>query len=110
MEPSMNPALEAQAVGRVYRLGQTKSVQVIRMRVEDTIESRMATVLAKKYGASKKPAPAEEASSKEGEGDEEGKEGKGEKCKVSATIAVGHLASDKAPSLLEDEFDALYGV
>ncbi len=83
------------------------------MRVEDTIESRMAEVLLKKYGASKKAAPQEAAAaavtSKKGEGEGE-KEGKGEECKVSATIAVGHLASDKTPSLLQDEFDALFGV
>ena len=29
-EPAVNPALEAQAAGRVYRLGQRKSVQVKR--------------------------------------------------------------------------------
>ncbi|KAK9805422.1 hypothetical protein WJX73_004034 [Symbiochloris irregularis] len=38
MEPSINPALEAQAAGRVHRLGQTRPTRVIRLLVEGTIE------------------------------------------------------------------------
>ena len=30
MEPALNPALEAQAIGRVHRLGQNKAVEIVR--------------------------------------------------------------------------------
>lgn len=55
MEPAMNPALEAQAVGRVYRLGQRKPVTVIRMRMKDSFETRLAKVLKRKFDTAKKP-------------------------------------------------------
>lgn len=55
MEPAMNPALEAQAVGRVYRLGQRKPVTVVRMRMKDSFETRLAKVLKRKFDTAKKP-------------------------------------------------------
>lgn len=55
MEPAMNPALEAQAVGRVYRLGQRKPVTVIRMRMKDSFETRLEKVLKRKFDTAKKP-------------------------------------------------------
>ena len=50
MEPSFNPALEAQAIGRVHRLGQKRPVEIVRFIVNDSIESRMVSFLEKKYG------------------------------------------------------------
>ena len=50
MEPSLNPALEAQAMGRVVRLGQKRPVTVYRLVVEDSIDSRTREVLAQKLG------------------------------------------------------------
>ena len=41
MEPYWNPAVEQQAIDRVYRLGQTKPVIVIRYLVESSIEMNM---------------------------------------------------------------------
>ncbi|KAK9805425.1 hypothetical protein WJX73_004310 [Symbiochloris irregularis] len=38
MEPSSNPGLEAQAVGRVHRMGQTRETRVIRLLIEGTVE------------------------------------------------------------------------
>ena len=38
LEPQWNPAIEKQAIGRVLRLGQEKSVSVVRYVVEGTIE------------------------------------------------------------------------
>ena len=102
MEPAMNPALEAQAIGRVYRLGQRKSVQVIRMRVENTIETRMVDMLSKKFGEAKKPDP---------ERDNNGDVDTDDKAKSGdvAMAAVGHMTTDKA-NLVVNEFDALFGV
>jgi Superfamily II DNA/RNA helicases, SNF2 family len=57
MEPAMNPALEAQAIGRIYRLGQRKSVQVIKFVVQNSFESRLVKILKRKYGQATKPTP-----------------------------------------------------
>ncbi|MET9664837.1 DEAD/DEAH box helicase [Streptomyces sp. NPDC006475] len=43
-----NPAVEAQATDRAYRIGQTQPVQVHRMIAEGTIEDRIAEMLARK--------------------------------------------------------------
>jgi superfamily II DNA or RNA helicase len=41
MEPSFNVALEAQAIGRVYRMGQQREVSVTRLVIANSVESRM---------------------------------------------------------------------
>nr|WP_206441536.1 DEAD/DEAH box helicase [Streptomyces boncukensis] len=43
-----NPAVEAQATDRAYRIGQTKPVQVHRLITEGTIEDRIADMLRRK--------------------------------------------------------------
>ncbi|MEU3838502.1 DEAD/DEAH box helicase [Streptomyces sp. NPDC028635] len=43
-----NPAVEAQATDRAYRIGQTKPVQVHRMIAEGTVEDRIAALLESK--------------------------------------------------------------
>jgi SNF2 family DNA or RNA helicase len=43
MEPSFNQALEKQAIGRVYRMGQTRKVHVTRFVIENSIEENMLT-------------------------------------------------------------------
>ncbi|MFJ8588754.1 SNF2-related protein [Streptomyces sp. NPDC093595] len=43
-----NPAVEAQATDRAYRIGQTQPVQVHRLVAEGTIEDRIAAMLARK--------------------------------------------------------------
>ncbi|MFD8968780.1 DEAD/DEAH box helicase [Streptomyces sp. NPDC059568] len=43
-----NPAVEAQATDRAYRIGQDRPVQVHRMITEGTIEDRIADMLARK--------------------------------------------------------------
>jgi len=45
MEPNLNPAVEAQAIGRAYRMGQMSSVSVYRMVVKDTVEERIHKLL-----------------------------------------------------------------
>lgn len=50
MEPCFNPALEAQAVGRVHRLGQKRSVEIIRLLMKDSVDSRISEMLEKKHG------------------------------------------------------------
>ncbi|MFH8573564.1 DEAD/DEAH box helicase [Streptomyces sp. NPDC017993] len=43
-----NPAVEAQATDRAYRIGQTQPVQVHRMITEGTVEDRIAEMLSRK--------------------------------------------------------------
>ncbi|MFH8369950.1 DEAD/DEAH box helicase [Streptomyces sp. NPDC018031] len=43
-----NPAVEAQATDRAYRIGQTRPVQVHRMVTEGTVEDRIAALLERK--------------------------------------------------------------
>ncbi|XP_009580994.1 PREDICTED: E3 ubiquitin-protein ligase SHPRH-like, partial [Fulmarus glacialis] len=45
VEPILNPAHELQAIGRVHRIGQTKSTIVHRFLIKATIEERMQTML-----------------------------------------------------------------
>jgi SNF2 family DNA or RNA helicase len=56
LEPCMNPALEEQAFGRVYRLGQTRATQVKRLVAANTIEQRMRAVVESRVAG--RPAEA----------------------------------------------------
>lgn len=48
MDPWWNPAVEEQAVMRIHRIGQTKSVSIKRFIVKGTVEERMESVQARK--------------------------------------------------------------
>jgi hypothetical protein len=48
-EPLMNPAVEAQAIGRSQRMGQERVVTVHRLFIENTIEERVRAYVAKKH-------------------------------------------------------------
>jgi superfamily II DNA or RNA helicase len=48
MDPWWNPAVEAQAVDRTHRIGQTKPVMVYRMIAQDTIEEKVVKLQEKK--------------------------------------------------------------
>ncbi|MFE7749566.1 DEAD/DEAH box helicase [Streptomyces sp. NPDC057428] len=56
-----NPAVEAQATDRAYRIGQTQPVQVHRLIAEGTIEDRIAAMLARKQGIADAVLGADEA-------------------------------------------------
>jgi SNF2 family DNA or RNA helicase len=43
-----NPAVEAQATDRAYRIGQTRPVQVHRLIAEGTLEDRIGEMLVRK--------------------------------------------------------------
>ncbi|KAK7045972.1 hypothetical protein VNI00_006967 [Paramarasmius palmivorus] len=43
-----NPAVEKQAIGRAYRIGQTKKVKIYKMIAEDTIETRILELQKRK--------------------------------------------------------------
>lgn len=48
LEPQIKPSMEAQAIARAHRMGQSKTVRVHRMLVRNSIEERLREVLAKK--------------------------------------------------------------
>ena len=41
LEPCLNPALEAQAIGRVHRMGQTRPVSVYRLMIRGSVDEAM---------------------------------------------------------------------
>ncbi|MFF0200237.1 DEAD/DEAH box helicase [Streptomyces sp. NPDC005017] len=56
-----NPAVEAQATDRAYRIGQTRPVQVHRLIAEGTIEDRIADMLSRKSALAESVLGAGEA-------------------------------------------------
>jgi SNF2 family DNA or RNA helicase len=48
MEPWWNPAVEAQAIDRAHRIGQTRPVMVYRLIAKDTVEEKMMKIHAEK--------------------------------------------------------------
>ncbi|MEM9416155.1 MAG: C-terminal helicase domain-containing protein [Planctomycetota bacterium] len=48
MDPWWNPAVEAQAIDRTHRIGQTKPVFAYRMICEDTVEQRILELQGRK--------------------------------------------------------------
>ena len=101
MEPSFNPALEAQAIGRIHRLGQKRPVEIVRLVVKNSFEDRMMTFLEQKYGSK-----SQKQEQTESENDASDKKTVDEN--VCNTIA-GNLKTDKA-QLVAEEFDILFGV
>lgn len=51
IEPLLNVAVEAQAIGRVHRIGQVKPTTVHRMIVEETVEERVRDLGSQKMAA-----------------------------------------------------------
>ena len=47
-EPQLKPSIEKQAISRVYRMGQARTVTVHRLLVKDTIEERIMQILDNK--------------------------------------------------------------
>jgi superfamily II DNA/RNA helicase len=112
MEPCFNPALEAQAVGRVHRLGQKRDVEIIRLIMQDSVESRMLEILKKKYGGSGDTSDSPEGGANDsavGEDDDEDDGDKKPAAIVTAPVLVGSICTDKA-TVVAEEFDLLYGV
>lgn len=47
-EPQIKPTMEAQAIARAHRMGQTNTVQVHRLLTEDSVDERIREILANK--------------------------------------------------------------
>jgi superfamily II DNA or RNA helicase len=96
MEPCLNPALEAQAIGRVHRLGQKREVEIVRLIMKESVESRLLTLLEKKYGDSK-----DSKDSKDDSGDIS------TKPTSKKPLVVGNVCTDRT-MILTEEFDLLF--
>jgi len=48
MEPQMKPSTEWQAIARVHRMGQSKTVLVHRLIARDTVDERMVALIEEK--------------------------------------------------------------
>jgi len=101
MEPCFNPALEAQAIGRVHRLGQKRAVTITHLVMKDSVESRIRKMLEKKYGSASATAVLDDAEGTDDDDDD--------KKPAAKPAALGSIATDKA-TVMEDEFDLLFGV
>mmetsp|Transcript_12559 Transcript_12559/g.14725 ORF Transcript_12559/g.14725 Transcript_12559/m.14725 type:complete len:570 (-) Transcript_12559:449-2158(-) len=114
MEPATNPALEAQAIGRIYRLGQRKSVRVIRMYMAQSFETRLLGVLEKKYSSSRNKEKRstlniDGSESNTSDTDISSSDMLEPEPIASCTQVVGHMTKDKS-DLVKEEFDTLFGV
>ncbi|PNH06056.1 DNA repair protein RAD5 [Tetrabaena socialis] len=58
MEPCMNPAMEEQAIGRAWRMGQQRPVVVKRLVVQGSVEERIMEVVRTRRAASGSSAAA----------------------------------------------------
>lgn len=65
--PTWNPCIETQAVGRVYRQGQSRKVRVMRMVMKDSIEQKCLEIQEQKRGIinDRLPAAASSAAAEE---------------------------------------------
>ena len=129
MEPALNPALEAQAIGRVHRLGQKHKVEVLRLIMTESVETRMLKLSAKKFGVKFGSDSDDDTDNSSGDGaqkndgDDDDDDRKvaaspsssAQKKKKKKTpqkpgeVATGALRQDKA-QMAADEFDLLFGV
>ena len=51
-EPQLKPTMEAQAIARAHRMGQTNTVQVHRLLTENSVDERIREILAEKSSSS----------------------------------------------------------
>lgn len=74
IEPAWNPAVEAQAMDRIHRLGQTRPVMVKKLIMKNTIEERMLDVQKRKQDLANQVGEKRGSSSKADERAEKHKE------------------------------------
>jgi len=106
LEPSVNPALEEQAIGRVYWMGQLKPTTVKRLVVSDSVESRLADVVAAKVvaGLGDRTALTTDLVAADA-----GRWSKGKEMAESVPTVAGGLRHDRALVKYE-ELRALFGM
>lgn len=107
LEPAMNPAVEAQAIGRVYRLGQTRNVEIVRLVMKDSVEERLMTLNQKKYGLSGKVATSSSSTTDAASSSSSSSSDAVVKAAASNGVILGSIKTDKA-AIMTEEFDFLF--
>jgi hypothetical protein len=69
LEPALNPALEEQAIGRAWRMGQQREVKVLRFYVKGSVEEKIMDVVRHRQGIA---GPSEEANNAAGQAENAG--------------------------------------
>lgn len=87
--------MEAQCIGRVHRLGQKRPVEIVRLIMNDSVETRMVQMLKDKYGGDKSDDNNDEVSPSK-------------KFSNTCNSMVGNVHTEKA-TILTREFDILFG-
>ena len=99
-QPVMNPALEAQAIGRAWRMGQLRSVTVYKLFIKNSVEERIMALVAQRSagaaGGADKGSSAMEALRRE----------KG-KAKILVSEISGAIRDDRQ-ALRLNELDLLF--
>jgi len=88
--------------------GQKRPVEIVRLRMKDSIESRMAQMIERKYG---KRHTGEDGNENTGGNDDDAKADDGEASAITVATAntlVGSVNNDKA-AVVGAEFDLLFG-
>ncbi len=96
LEPAMNPSLEAQAIGRVHRLGQTRKVKIVRLMMKDSIETKISQLVQSKYSSTLSTTEKKDATT-------------GLHVPDANAPIVGNMRTDKT-AILTGEFDFLFGM
>ena len=112
-----NPAVLEQRIGRIYRIGQTRSVQVVNLVSKDTIEERMVRKLRFKQemlegvlDGGEDTIFVSEEKFQEMMSDLDAMLSTDEGVKLPATIEVDEIEHDDAPPLLEQGMAFLGGL
>ncbi|CAM9377960.1 unnamed protein product [Laminaria digitata] len=92
LEPLLNLALEKQAVGRVYRLGQSRPVTVTKLVLKDSIETRILALQRRQANAGSAPSSSAASGGS------------------SSTGVAGNISKDDNKSLKIEEYNALFGL
>ncbi|BBN00056.1 protein MpRAD5 [Marchantia polymorpha subsp. ruderalis] len=97
LEPCLNPALEEQAVGRCWRMGQERPVVIKRLYVENSVEANILKLLRSRYApANTSDSPDSDSSTRPARG---GKNG--------VADVAGCIRTDKQ-NLRLNEFEILF--
>jgi SWI/SNF-related matrix-associated actin-dependent regulator of chromatin subfamily A3 len=105
LEPCMNPALEEQAIGRVYRMGQTRETMVKRLVVVDSVEQRLHEVVAGKVASGQVAL----ATGNSGAGNEMHMNYSGRRALGTVPTVAGAMNKDKG-LVKYDELRTLFGL
>lgn len=97
LEPCLNPALEEQAVGRCWRMGQERPVVIKRLYIQNSVEQNILKLLKTRYSSHVNASSCQENSDSRGKGSVRG----------NFTDVAGCIRSDKQ-NLRLSEFEILF--